>query len=117
MDDDEASTGRPDGDPMLERLVTQLSAQHETVELIVFTAAGRFTGVVMDRRDFNRYCTARLGDAGASGVGTVFDEVDATDGDHLHLHEAKLFVPPAAHVDIGVLRIRLADIIAWTVAY
>jgi hypothetical protein len=115
--DDDVSTGRPDDDPVLERLVAQLSAQGKTIELIVFTAAGRFTGSPTDRHGFNRYCTGHLGEAKDSGVGTVFDEAEATDGAYLHLREAKLFVPPAAHVDSGALRLRMADVIAWTVAY
>ncbi|MGB8501759.1 hypothetical protein [Mycobacterium sp.] len=100
-----------ESDPLLKKLITQGNEVDEkSVPLTLYTPFGRVSGYTTTGDDFHRYSERELQQL--SEVQSVF-EGSADDDDYVHLASAKSWTSPVEQH--ACLRIRLADVMAWTI--
>jgi hypothetical protein len=100
----------PNTDPLLKQLVADATAAEESVPLDLYLPSGQLYGRTTTVEDFCGVVTDELGQQ-SDFTGTV---VPAPDPEYVHLVVRPLTMP-GQDGDSDVVRVRLADVIAWTV--
>jgi hypothetical protein len=104
--------GRVAIDPLLKQLITRADRDESAVPLTLFTACGRLSGHTTDRDDFYRTSRAQLEQLSEVNPVAALEGAHSDD-DYLYLASAKSWTTPVQ--EHTVLRVALADVIAWTI--
>lgn len=97
-------------DPVLKQLVADTTAAEESVPLDLYLPSGKLFGWTTSFSDFGRRVTHELGnETGYTGVVEPDD-----DPEFVHLIVRPLTMPGQQETT-EVVRVRLSDVVAWTV--
>jgi len=99
-----------DADPILKQLVADTNAAEESIPLDLYLPSGRVYGHTTSHEDFCGWATNVLGRE-SGYTGTV---VPAPDPEYVHLIVQPVTMPGQQQTS-EVVRVRLADVVAWTV--
>lgn len=97
-------------DPLLKQLVADTNAAEESIPLDLYLPSGQLFGHTTTHEDFCRWATSQLGNE-SGYTGTV---TPAPDPEYVHLIVQPLTMPGQEETS-EVVRVRLSDVIAWTV--
>lgn len=98
-------------DPLLKQLLADTAAAGESIPLEVYLPSGKLYGNTTSHEDFCRWATVQLGQE-SGYTGTV---APAPDPEYAHLVVSRMTVVPGEREVTEVVRVRLADVVAWTV--
>lgn len=94
-------------DPVLKQLVADATAAQATILLDLYLPSGRVIGRMTGHEGFGHWATVVLNRESAF-TGTV---EPARDPEYVHLSVTE----PLSDADPDIVRVRLADVVAWTV--
>ena len=97
-------------DPLLKQLVADTTAAEESIPLDLYLPSGRLYGHTTAHEDFCGWATGQLGRE-SGYTGTVVPE---SDPEYVHLIVQPVTMPGQQQTS-EVVRVRLADVVAWTV--
>ena len=106
-------------DPLLEQLLDRAGAKNIAVDLVLYVGWGLVVGTTMSAADFAGENAKRFSERGQGTLADVFekDEDDRrclVDG-YLHLWNADAHIGAGRVLHRDSVRLRLADVIGWSV--